>query len=71
MTPSVQPPADRGKIRVVYKYGTGHPIPPDATYLSTVTQTSIETTTRYAGADLPTWEPCWLVWHYYEVEIDA
>lgn len=62
------------KIRVVHKFGTGHPIPPDARYLSTVTQTSLESgrvKRNEEGRVEEEWVPCWLVWHYYEVEIDA
>jgi hypothetical protein len=49
--------------RVVYKFATGEPIPPGATYLSTVTQTCIP---NPQGE----WSLCWLVWHYFLVEIE-
>lgn len=55
------------KQRRVYKYGTGQVIPDGAKYLNTVTQTSVGITQGPDGSRFTTWEPCWLVWHYYEV----
>ena len=51
----------------IHKYGTGDAIPDGAVFLSTVTQTSI------LSDDYPygTWGPCWLVWHYLLVEVEA
>jgi hypothetical protein len=48
---------------VVYKYATGEPIPPGAVYLSTVAQTHVQIPSG-------SWTPCWLVWHYFLVEIE-
>ena len=50
-------------MRKVFKYATGEEIPEGAVYVSTVTQTKIETV---AGMK---WEDCWFVWHYFLVEI--
>ncbi len=61
------------KIRKVYKYGTGQPIPDGAIYLSTVTQTEIHIDGHYpsnSAADNERWEKCRLVWHYFLVEVD-
>lgn len=46
----------------IYKYGTGQDPPEGAVYLNTVTQTKIQD-----GAE---WRPCWLVWHYFLVEVN-
>lgn len=54
--------------RRVYKYGTGHPIPEGAVYLSTVTQTRIE---EVSCGLVTGWSRCWLVWHYFLVESDT
>jgi hypothetical protein len=50
--------------RVVYKFATGEPIPPGATYLSTVTQTHVRSESKQQ------WVPCFYVWHYFLVEIE-
>lgn len=50
------------KVKKVFKYGTGQEIPEGAIYLSTIKQTEIET---HDG-----WEKCWLVWHYFLVEVE-
>jgi hypothetical protein len=66
--------------RVVHKFATGEPIPVGAKYLNTVTQTNIfvpEAQISYRNdkgeeehSKMPGyWERCWLVWHYYEVEV--
>ncbi len=57
------PPAPSEPTRVVRKFATGDTIPPGAVYLSTVTQTSM---TNPHGV----WIPCWLVWHYFLIEIE-
>lgn len=71
-------------MRRVYKYATGEPIPDGAVHVATVTQTSIfneayetqyeEIAPRFVGPitvhNPAQWVPCWLVWHYYEVEVD-
>ena len=60
--------------RLVYKYGTGHPIPDGAVYLSTVAQTSVEVSSPNVDAygveraQFKDWKPCWLVWHYFLIE---
>ena len=51
------------KIKKVYKYGTGHPIPKGAVYLCTKVQRKID-----VGRDAL--KPCWLVWHYFLVEVE-
>jgi len=48
----------------VYKYATGVEVPEDATYLKTVTQTSVLDELNNV------WVPCWLVWHYFLVEVE-
>lgn len=50
----------------IYKYATGDTIPEGAQYLSTVTQTEIDANPRGQS----NWIPCWLVWHYFLVEVD-
>lgn len=69
--------------RRIYKYGTGQRIPEGAKYLSTVTQTqtfvpAVQYTTsggQDSGMEPVThteesrWIPCWLVWHYFLVEV--
>ena len=45
----------------IFKYGTGQEPPEGAIYLNTVTQTEIE---NKVG-----WNKCWLVWHYFLVEV--
>ena len=47
----------------VFKYATGQEVPEGAVYLKTLKQTEIiseETKKAY---------PCWLVWHYFLVEV--
>ena len=51
------------KIKKVYKYGTGDTIPEGAIYLCTKTQLK---TPDYNGK----MHPCWLVWHYFLVEVE-
>lgn len=46
------------QVSVVYKYGTGQEVPPDAHYLSTV----VEEVVCEDGSKLR------LVWHYFRVE---
>lgn len=52
----------------VYKYGTGEPIPKGAVYLNTVAQTAIPDSVELGAARNPP-IPCWLVWHYFLVEV--
>jgi len=48
-------------------------VPEGAKYLNTVTQTK-EKQSSYSssgqGMAHDKWVDCWLVWHYYEVEVD-
>jgi hypothetical protein len=69
------------RVRRVFKFSTGEPIPEGARHVATVAQTQIEVPAK-RGRDmapdgtwseervirLARWEPCWLVWHYYEIE---
>jgi hypothetical protein len=50
------------KIVRIFKYATGENIPKGAKYLGTVTQTKIY--------DEKEWKECWLVWHYFLVEVE-
>jgi hypothetical protein len=47
----------------IFKYPTGAIIPERATYLGTVKQTKIKN-------DEGIWVNCWLVWHYFAVEVE-
>lgn len=49
----------------IYKYPTGAEIPFNAKYLGTVTQTKIQEAPGSAQ-----WQQCWLVWHYFLVEVE-
>ncbi len=55
------------KVKKVYKYGTGDDIPEGAIYLSTIKQTEIE---NGEVNNEPYWMKCWLVWHYFLVEVE-
>lgn len=50
--------------QAVFKYATGQTVPDGAVYLKTLNQLR----TRGAGNH---WDKCWLVWHYFLVEVDA
>ncbi len=51
-------------MKKIFKYATGDVIPEGAIYLGTVTQT------RQDIGDYDTrWVDCWLVWHYFLVEV--
>ena len=52
-------------MKRIFKYATGDSPPEGAIYLETVTQTQIEVT-----PGMRNWIPCWLVWHYFLVEVD-
>lgn len=54
------------KVKRVFKYGTGDVIPYGAVYLSTVKQTKI----LLNGSVYERWVDCWLVWHYFLVEVE-
>ena len=58
------------KIKKIYKYPTGVEIPEGAIYLGTVTQTEIlENIGKNGDTSRSFWSKCWLVWHYFLVEI--
>ncbi|KKN65917.1 hypothetical protein LCGC14_0476200 [marine sediment metagenome] len=50
-------------MKKIYKYPTGATIPEGAEYLGTVTQT------KDFDRDDDEWFVCWLVWHYFLVEV--
>ena len=50
-------------VQKVYKYVTGAVIPENAIYRGTVTQTKIY------DERSESWKDCWLVWHYFSVEV--
>lgn len=49
-------------MKRIYKYGTGQEIPEGAEYLNTIKQTKVECK---GGV----FKDCWLVWHYFLVEV--
>ena len=51
------------KIKKVFKYGTGDQVPEGAVYLCTKIQKKVK-----VGYP-PKWVNCWLVWHYFLVEL--
>jgi hypothetical protein len=67
MSKRLTSPSPSEPTRVVYKFATGEPIPPGATYLSTVTQTTL---IHEGPLGKKVGEPCWRVWHYFLVEIE-
>ena len=50
-------------MKKVYKYATGDEIPKGAIYLHSLAQT------KTWNGSLDKWENCWLVYHYFLVEI--
>ncbi len=50
-------------VKRIYKYPTGAEVPEGAQYLRTVKQTK-------AQRDEGKWVHCWLIWHYFLVEVD-
>ena len=48
-------------MKKIYKYATGESPPKGAIYLNTVTQTKIDVGGEFLD--------CWLVWHYFLVEV--
>jgi len=52
------------KVKKVFKYGTGQEIPEGAIYLSTVKQEQFLDKNNEKLCD------CWLVWHYFLVEVE-
>lgn len=58
------------KEKRIYKYPTGAVIPEGAIYLKTVTQTEVADNKMEHGVCVGyTWGKCWLVWHYFLVEV--
>lgn len=55
-------------MKKVLKFGTGQKIPEGAVYLCTKVQLKIENSIITDGTE-DEWLPCWLVWHYFLVEI--
>ena len=53
-------------MKKVLKYGTGETIPEGAEYLCTKLQLKIEGVV----GDHKEWIDCWLVWHYFLVEVE-
>jgi hypothetical protein len=53
------------KIKVIHKFATGDVIPEGAIYLNTIVQDSNK---PYVSSE---WKRCWLVWHYFLVEVDG
>lgn len=47
----------------IYKYPTGAEIPNGAVYMETIVQTVVQ----HANGN---WDKCWLVWHYFLVEVN-
>lgn len=62
-SPPLPSPINKNKMKKIYKYPTGAEIPKGAVYLNTVTQT------QYKDEDEGRWFNCWLVWHYFLVEV--
>lgn len=56
-------------VKRVLKYATGADVPKNAVYLNTVTQTKIESYIDRNTGHRKAWTDCFLVWHYYEVEV--
>lgn len=54
-------------MKKVFKYATGKEIPEGAVYLGTVKQTEIEDPNNFKNNF---WSKCWLVWHYFLVEVN-
>lgn len=48
-------------VKRIFKYPTGAEVPKGAKYLNTVVQTR-------SFDEVLSWHPCYLVWHYYEVD---
>jgi hypothetical protein len=50
-------------MKRIFKYGTGEEVPKGAIYMGTVTQTQIQ------DSETKEWINCYLVWHYFQVEV--
>lgn len=65
-------------MKKIYKYPTGAEIPDGAVYLGTATQREVlvnlskgdDPNCKFRNSDTCWWEKCWLVWHYFLVEVD-
>lgn len=58
-------------MKKIYKYPTGAEIPEGAIYLSTVKQTEYYTNISNTGdVSQAFWEKCYLVWHYFLVDVE-
>ena len=53
-------------MKKIYKYPTGAEVPEGAVYLKTVTQTKNRCVVS-GSYDIN----CWLVWHYFLVEVNS
>ena len=51
-------------MKKVFKYATGQEIPKGAVYLNTIRQT------KKQDDENGEWVDCWLVWHYFLVEVE-
>ena len=56
-------------MKKIYKYATGDVIPDGAIYLCTVTQNHYLGYSDRNAYPEDSWLPCWLVWHYFLVEV--
>lgn len=61
-------------MKKIYKYATGEKIPEGAVYLSTVKQTEeLKNSAGGIGSNRDKsydyWDKCYLVWHYFLVEV--
>ncbi|MGB4971221.1 MAG: hypothetical protein WBO32_01095 [Cyclobacteriaceae bacterium] len=63
-------------MKKVFKYATGDVIPEGAIHLKTVVQTEVDARQldydgagHVTGGTVPYWKKCWLVWHYFLVEV--
>ena len=57
-------------MKKVFKYGTGQEIPEGAVYLNTVTQTKLPNIIIDIDKEERGSVDCWLVWHYFLLEVD-
>lgn len=62
----------RASTKRIFKYPTGAEIPAGAQYLGTVTQTKLMVDKRVHATEHEHGEyiDCWLVWHYFLVEVE-
>jgi len=65
-------------MKKIYKYPTGAEVPEGAIYLSTIKQTDVllnlskgdDPNCDAGNSGTGIWEKCFLVWHYFLVEVD-